>query len=58
MKKKKAKENRKGFNISLPPLLVVQAELLATNPKDPEMLNRNRSRAIEILIRRGIKAGR
>ena len=51
-------ELRKPFSFSLPPLLVARAVAMTTDKKDPEMLNRNRSAAIEILIRRGMKAGR
>lgn len=57
MRKKKS-ENRKGFNISLPPFLVAQVMTMTTNPKDPEMMNLKRSPAVELLLRRGMKAGR
>ncbi len=57
MKKKKA-ENRKGYNVSLPPFLVAQVMTMTTNPKDPEMMNLKRSAAIKVLIERGMKAGR
>lgn len=55
----KAKLKRRNLGITLPKVLVAQIDgLLADNSIDKEIAGRKRSHAIEILIRRGMKAGR
>ena len=51
-------ELKEGYNISLPPSLVEEV-MLRTDPKsdDTELLNRNRSAALAIILERGLKAG-
>lgn len=52
------KEVKEGYNVSLPPSLVEDV-MIRTDPesRDVEMLNRNRSAALVIILERGLKAG-
>lgn len=55
----KAKLKRRNLGITLPKTLVAQIDgLRADNSIDKEMAGRDRGAAVEILLKRGMKAGR